>query len=216
MKKISSKLLLLGFMGVTSNIANATVITYSDLALFNAATVNNVLVEDFESVPAYPTVTTSLTHNDITYTGLATHNNVTVASPGFTNFGIPGATTTSILTGNGTDNVQIDFALPMEAVGFDTYLNSWTYDAGGANVDVYGASGLLSSFQHNHDFTQVGFLGILADEDITRIVWTTTNGNLINTGIDNVRLADAVNVPEPGTLALLALGLLGVRSRFKK
>lgn len=58
----------------------------------------------------------------------------------------------------------------------------------------------------------MGIFGVVSDDlAITSVRWTTVNGGIINTGIDNIRLGGYENpapVPEPSTWALLGLGSL--------
>ncbi len=72
----------------------------------------------------------------------------------------------------------------------------------------------------NHDPTTIGFLGILASEEISSIRWTTVNGRTVNTGIDNIvqgTKIESTSVPEPtSALSLIALGILGFSSRLLK
>ncbi|NEO58227.1 MAG: hypothetical protein F6K54_37350, partial [Okeania sp. SIO3B5] len=133
----------------------------------------------------------------------------------YTNYGVP-VTTSSILTTAGDEDFTVEFGTPTEAVGFDTYLNTF----GPATINVFGTSGLLDTFVLNHDPTNVGFLGILADEEISSIRWTTVNGGIINTGIDNIVQGteiESTSTPEPiSILSLIALGVLGFGSSLLK
>ena len=95
--------LMAGILVSLSTVSSAAFTVYTDLSGF-AANTSTSLVEDFETGIPMNTALPSFTHNGITYTGIqATNPNVWVAGPGYTNFGIPGATTTSILTSTGPE-----------------------------------------------------------------------------------------------------------------
>ncbi|MEM1168600.1 MAG: hypothetical protein AAGJ08_05840 [Cyanobacteria bacterium P01_H01_bin.35] len=217
---IFSKLLtvtggLIVLVGASIN-AHASTMFFTDVNAFDALT-NTILVEDFEAFGQKDRRLPSFVSNGNTYTGLAgiPSPNVWVSSPGYTNFGVP-VTTSSILSANGDEDFTVEFGTPREAVGFNTYLNAF----GPATVDVFGITGLLETFVLNHDPTTVGFLGILASEEISSIRWTTVRGGVINTGIDNIvqgTKIESASTPEPRSpLGLIALGLLGFGSRLLK
>lgn len=208
--------LLATFLGAAllPSVSRADLIFFSTQAGFDAQS-NTSLVEDFEAVGAFPrdTRVASISHNGLTFTGHAgvPGPNVWVSSPGYPNYGLPGPTTTSILTANGDEDITMTLGTPATAVGFDTYLNAY----GPATLGIYGASGLLGTYVHSQNPALPGFFGVVSDADlITSIRWTTINGGLINTGIDNIRLGTAdlapaappAPVPEPGTWALFGLG----------
>jgi hypothetical protein len=180
---------------------HAATIFFTDATAFGLVT-STTLVEDFEAFLPKDTALASFVSNGNTYTGLAGSPtpNVWVASAGYTNFGVP-VTGSAVLTANGDEDFRIDLGIPSTAVGFDTYLNG----LGPASVQVFGASGLLGTFALTGDPTVVGFLGIVSDEAITQLRWTTTGGGQINTGIDN--LVQGSPIPEPASLMLLAAGL---------
>jgi hypothetical protein len=110
----------------------------------------------------------------------------------------------------------VEFGTPTEAVGFDTYLNTY----GPATVSVFGANNLLDTFVLNQDPTTVGFLGILASEEISSIRWTTVNGGKINTGIDNIiqgSRIDKKSTPESSLLiGIVSTFVIAVLSRKKQ
>lgn len=213
-RPVLSAALLASLLPATSR---ADLVYFTDLAGFDAQT-NTALVEDFEARGAFPrdTYVASFSHNGITFTGHAgvPIPNVFVSSPGYNNYGLPGPTTTSILTANGNESFTLAFAAPAAAVGFDTYLNAF----GPATLGIYGASGLLGTYVHAQNPALPGFFGVVSDQDlITSIRWTTVHGGLINTGIDNIRLGAPdlapPPVPEPGTWALFGLGALLAAAR---
>lgn len=174
--------------------------------------------EDFESISPKDTSLSSFTSGIITYTA-EPGSNVFVSSPGYSNYGISGSTTSSILTSNGDEDYTLTFSSAVRRIGFDTY----TIDAAGATNSVSGAppvkvTVVTSAGTFQHDVVagpdNFGFLGIVSDEAILSVNWYGRLGGVRNTGIDNVRIDEAV--PEPGTLAALGLGLAALRRRARK
>ncbi len=195
-----------GVLASFSSVSLAAPTVYFDKSPFLAD--NSVtLVEDFEAVAPKDAQIQPLTSNGITYTGTQGSNpNVWVASPGYTNFGVP-ITTSSVLTSNGNEVFTIDLsANPAPVVGFDVYLN------GVDNVITkwYGSSGVtpLLTVWDNRNPAEVQFLGFAADEPIYTITWTAVGGERINTGIDNVYIG---TIPAPGAILLgtIGAGLVG-------
>ncbi len=184
-------------------------VTFStNLSVFNRMTSTSI-VEDFESFSDAARPSSS---NGISYSSPI---NLWVASPGYTNFGVP-ITTSSILTANGDEDYTLGFSMPITALGFDTYLNG----LGSATVSVFGNSGLLGTFSLIHNPKLVGFLGIASTENITSLHWLTTGGYVINTGIDNIRTGSVSAVPVPAAIWLFGSGLMGLlglnkRSRYQ-
>jgi hypothetical protein len=197
----SWKLALLGgiILISLSGVSSAIPTLYVDQGAFTAAE-NAVLVEDFEAVVPKDTALASFTSNGITYSGVG-GTNVWVASPGYSNFGLPGLTTTSILTATGNEDFLIALgARANRAVGFDVYLN----DFGPVTIEYFGAAdNLLVTVSDGRGGGAVRFLGLVADEPIYKIHWTAIGGQTINTGIDNLMLG---TVPAPGAILLGALG----------
>jgi hypothetical protein len=183
--------------------ARSTLVFYTDFSSFDAAT-QAVLIEDFETYPTKDAPLSSIYSNGITYDPTGATNNVWVSSPGYTNYGIPGATTSSILTATGDEHFLVTPDSALSAIGFYIYLNQ--YDP--AYLNVFGSSGLLGTF----DLTtlpndEIGFLGMASTDAITYLEWFTTLGGVVNTGIDNV-YTEAYSVPEPSIALLLVSGVL--------
>lgn len=196
--------------------AYASTMFFTDVNAFDALT-DTTLIEDFEAFPLKNQPLSSFVSNGNTYTGHAgvPYPNVWVSSAGYTNYGVP-ITTSSIITANGDEDFTVEFGTPTEAVGFDTYLNTY----GPATVSVFGANNLLDTFVLNQDPTTVGFLGILASEEISSIRWTTVNGGKIDTGIDNIiqgSRIDKKSTPESSLLiGIVSTFVIAVLSRKKQ
>ena len=197
----SWKIALLGVIILTSlsSVSSAVPTLYTDATAFSVAE-NAVLIEDFEAVVPKDTALASFTSNGITYSGVG-GTNVWVASPGYANFGLPGLTTTSILTATGNEDFLIALgARANKAVGFDVYLNNF----GPVTVEYFGAAdNLIATVSDGRGGGAVRFLGLVADEPIYKIHWTAVGGQTINTGVDNLLLG---TVPAPGAILLGALG----------
>ena len=199
--------------------AFAAPVYFTDLAQFNAATANTALVEDFTGQDGLKgssfTSVGGLTFTRLT--GTVNTQQLVVTPAGAGPFG-PGSST-GILTDNREDDFRMDFANLTRAVGFDTYLNA--VDASGAaaapeaTIEIFGVGGvLIDTFIQTHSAAIVGFFGVIADENIESIRWTTTGGNVVNTGIDNILQGDAI--PAPGAITLFAVGLAALGAARRK
>lgn len=175
-------------------------------AAYNAAAPTAVLTEDFEATgqPLDTQLFAGFSHNGVSYLGLAgtPAPNVWIASPGYTNFGAGvGTTTSKILTANGDESFVVTFASVVSAFGFDAYFNG----LGPTTLTVFNGSNVIDSLTTPGALDFKGHLGVAGDGSITSFTWVTTSGGQLNTGIDNLTTAQAI--PEPGTWALMALGL---------
>jgi hypothetical protein len=178
-------------------------------AAYNAAAPTAVLTEDFEATgqPADTVITASFSHNGVTYLGLAGSPgpNLVIASAGYTNFGAGvGTTTSKILTANGDESFVVTFASAVSAFGFDAYFNG----LGPTTLNVFNGVSLLDSATTTGTFDFKGHVGVAGVGPITSFTWVTTQGGVLNTGIDN--LTTAAVVPEPETYALMLAGLAAV------
>ena len=95
----------------------------------------------------------------------------------------------------------MDFGAPSHAVGFDTYLNN--VDGSGsvappeAVIEIFDTSnGLIDTYTLTHNHTVVGFFGVVTDQAIGAIRWTTTGGEFMNTGVTNIQ--QGMPIPAPG------------------
>ena len=216
------KKLSLAWIGATvsaltiSPASDAAVMFFTDINDFNAVT-ETTLVEDFEDFEHKLQTLPSFVSNNNTYIGLAGSYfpNVVVAPPQYFGFGMP-SIPSSVLSANGDEDFLVEFGIPTTALGFDTYLNHY----GPATIQVFSSEGLLDTFILQHDPKEVGFFGVLADQKISSIRWTTVLGSNINTGIDNIVQGTEIvqkSVPEPSyAISLLALGTMGIMSGGKR
>jgi hypothetical protein len=176
--------------------------------------------EDFEGITPKDTALSLITNAGISYAPALISGNVWVSSPGYNNYGIPGVTTTSILTATGNEYFTIAPSFPVRSMGFDIY----TINEDGNPNSVLGAlpvivtvdtGGLPTLLNLPAPIGNFGFLGILSDDPILSVTWQADQGGVRNTGIDNIRVSESV-VPEPGTLLLIGSGLTALALRRRR
>jgi hypothetical protein len=161
-----------------------------------------ILVEDFESVFPKDTALPSFTSNGITYTGTqASSPNVWVASPGYTNFGVP-VTTSSVLTANGPEDFRLDLSTPATGMIFDVYFNG--IDAASLSFYDQDDNPLASLSNSANGLGHMGVL-IIDGSPIHAVTFHSVGGERINTGLDNVRMIPAP-IPAPGAALLGMIG----------
>jgi hypothetical protein len=174
------------------------------------------VLEDWESFAPKDSGLGAFSSNGINYLAVNPPGNMVVTSPGYNNFGIPGATITSILAANGNENFTLSPTFTARRIGFDIYTinepNNQFSVPGAQNVEVTvqssSESALLSLASPPGNF---GFLGIVSTDPILSVYWLADLGGVRNTGIDNIRVSDSV--PEPGSVLLLAFAAAGILLR---
>ncbi len=183
----------------------------ADRDAFAANTTIN-FTETFSSVSLKDTSLSAFTSQGIIYRPYTTGGNVWVTGRAYTNFGVPlvpaGA---NVLTENYNEDftVSIPTGLSFTAVGFDTYLNSY----GPVTIEVHTHQGWTTTTLPNDNYTAIGFFGVTSTIPITYIRWTAVDGQIQNTGIDNVQFGSVVPLPGALLLGLLGLGAAGLKLR---
>ncbi len=195
-------------------VSRALCVLAASVGLMTLAQASPLLAfEDFESVPVKDASLPSLSTLVGTFVP-AGGGNVFVSSPGYTNFG-PGLnpTSSSILTASGHENFDWTLSFAAATVSLEIYLN----DLGPALMSFYDASDtLLATFSYASDSDSTNNLVSLSynagADVITRATFVSTLGGVLNTGLDNITIAQrgSTEVPAPSvlSLALLALVLL--------
>lgn len=190
-------------LGLAAESASAAVTFYSSEATFNVAA-STTLIEDFTSFSPKDTGIGPITLGIATYTPFAptSNPNLVVTGVPYTNFGTNlNPVTEHVLTTSGDEDILVTFSIAQSAVGFNGYLNG----LGPGTVTVFNGVSLLGTL--NLDDPAGGaliYVGITSSTPITAFRWTTTNGGLLNTAIDNISVS---TVPEPATYATLLIGL---------
>lgn len=200
--------------------ASAATTFYFTQSAFITSNPTAALLEDFESVTGGQLDTTlpQLVRASGTYTGLAgvPFPNVFVSSPGYTNFGAGNnPTTTKILSANGDESFDVALSSPTTALGMNFYLN----DFGPATVEFFDATnvslGSITYFAAADNF-QFGGVTVDGGQTIARFTFVSTNGGILNTGIDNLyAVQNAVPEASVWTMLIVGFSLSGVMLRRK-
>lgn len=204
---------------ILSNSATAGLITFTDKVNFDAA-VSNQIVEDFEGiVPSGSTLYNSNYSSgwsfggDVTYRSLADGYTTTSTSNYMAVLG--GAFYAPYYErGTGTEiHATSDQWLRMDINGGSTAIAGlWsTIFRGGDTLNVRFSTGDSTSFFVGQDPWQ--FQGWVLD---TAADWVEVRAPSDYMMLDNFTYATATSVPEPQSIALLALGFLGLMARRSK
>ena len=190
---------------------SAQVRTFDNFADFQALNPGATLIEDFEdSDPALRDVTLpgySGPGGEIAFSPVSSYPfpaNLVIASPGVHPFAPElNPTTSIILSVTGNEDFVGTLASPAYALGFDIYLNDFP-----ATLSFFNGTTLLATLAFDDPpeaGNNIAFAGITSAEGVTGFRWTATNGQYINTGLDNVYLGTSA-VPEPSTWAMMLMG----------
>lgn len=194
------------FFAAMSFVAESTVAAvtfYDSKAAFDAAA-STTLIEDFTSfTPKDTSIFSSITRGIATYTPFAPIHapNLVVTGVAYTNFGANlNPVTDHVLTTSGDEDILVTFAIGQSAVGFNGYLNG----LGPGTLSVFNDGTLLDTLNLDNPIGgALIYVGITSSTPITAFRWTTTNGGILNTAIDNISVSA---VPEPATYAMLLAG----------
>jgi hypothetical protein len=233
MKKFISPLMSILLLSVTSLSAQASLITYTDETAYNSATsAFTFVLEDFESSTA-GLLSKGTQHSFTGFTAQADDNTTGSNNEGFEIYpsGFSGSqhapfTTSQYLgwsentpnfagTGDFGVTVSLDFATPLQAISFD-FLDSDGTDEYNLLVNGVDVSSFLST---SSTFDDSFFFGLVDTAGITSVVFsadsTNPGGFTEEFGIDNVSTSalPSTSVPEPSTLAIFGLALLGLATR---
>jgi hypothetical protein len=215
--------------GSCATAAAAQVTTFTSSTDFHAANPDAVLIEDFEDVPLAirdARIPSYLGPNGLigflALPSIPYEPNVVVAGPGYYNFGAGlNPTSSTILTSSNNEDILGILQVPVTSLGFDLFLNDVP-----ATLSFFNGDTLLATlaFDTPPVFGQnLAFAGIYSAEGVTSFEWHATNGERINTGIDNIYagpIPDLLpnSVPEPATWAMMLFGFgaMGLALRKKR
>lgn len=179
------------------------------------------IYDDYTGVSPVDTASSSFTSNGILYSALI--NDVGVYK-GTTLAAVIGSTEipNRIVSADGDEDIliqPIDPSLHLHRVGMETY----TINAAGNPLSVPNAPDVVvtvtttaGTFVQNvtPDPSNHGFLGISSTDEILSVQWFGELGRVKDTGFTNLRVSNQA-VPEPTSLAALAVGVTAVLRRRK-
>jgi hypothetical protein len=206
----------------SSSMAEATVTTFTSSTDFHAANPDATMIENFEdSDPAirngaYPSYTGP--SSGITFTAISSYPftpNIYLTAPGFNSYGYGlNPTTSVILAATGNEDWVATLANPTNVIGFDVLLNDWPL-----TITFFSGTTALATMNFDAppaDASHLAFAGISSTDPITSFHWEATNGEYIDTGIDNIFAGPLSAVPEPSTWTMMLLGFGAVGAALRK
>ena len=194
---------LLPLLALLSTRSQANVTFYDNLTAFQSASTTQLAVTFDPFSPTNTNLSSTLIFNGITFTSLDPIG-LFVGSASNGLFGVPN--TSNVLTSSGNEHIDITLPSAAVAVGFDTYTNFSTTEPIFSVYDT--ANSLIGTYTLTQPADTLGFVGVTSDIPIGKVDWLGNQGEIQNTGIDNLRIGNASPVPEPGSIALLVTSVL--------
>lgn len=180
------------------NTANAGIIYYENRATFEAALLD-ISIENMDEVVAGQQLLQSFNDFDISSSG------------GLTSWGCHDDN-----SGCGSDaGYWTDFGSLwtylniLNTFTFDTAVNAFGFDFGG--ISGAFSAPTLNGVTRSASGNEGAFFGAISSEALTQWTYSSSAHNIL---IDNITYShSSVNVPEPSTLAIFVLGMIGFASR---
>ena len=177
---------------VASAPASAIVIQFNSLAGFNAVTTGNIVEQNTAPSGAYTPIGNSLV-NGITYPSYAY-----MVDPAFDPARYDWGTGAVLLQASSS---TLSFA---PTTAFSALFGSYLPYGADMTVEIGGSVFQIGTAQH----PTLSFFGWTSDTPFSSVTFYNTAGALAV--LDNVTRAEATNMTEPGSLALMGLAILGL------
>ena len=198
------RMLFAGMALLIASFQVSAITIHTDLTSFNTALGANLLNEDFEAESG-----STFPH---TMNGTSDLESISTTAGG-AGFVSPGLNGTVFLSLTGSNQVTT-YTFSQDIVAFGIEVRDY-FEYGGTQLNFSTSAGesgtLLDLFGTNYNFQYAGISDAIAFSSITITGTTDDNGQY-----DNIGYALAAPVPEPATLVLLAIGLVGIGARKRK
>lgn len=196
-KKLAAVCISTAVIGVLGT-ANAAPIFYTNMATFQTDAANASIILNMDNLDSHPTGALPSSANGI---NISTNNNGAVGSASFGS----GGNAVEFSTASGGTSITFAFAMPIHAFGIDVF-DLATVGTTTFTVALSNGGSMNYIFPDTPSGNQRFFGAIDTMAAFTSVTLTNSDqGDFVE--LDNVKYG---KIPEPGTLALFGLGLIGL------
>lgn len=204
------RLALLTGMTAFALTATAEAGTFTSSAAFLAAT-SGTTVEDYGTTTAGQLIPNGSTLDGLTYTfstGAALGGVITDQYNSFSGLSLAAKQVAGPLSSSdyflGGESFTVSFPSPVTAVGIFANVNPNT-----GNYDLSTSAGFATTGSSTYDTSTFVFVGLTSATPFSSVTFVSEDASLGVYNIPEIIYGQA-SVPEPGTLAILGVGLLGL------